>query len=233
MADGDVWLGPRERVVLAGLQVAKRRADWRLGRWTAKQAVLAAEASPRKQGQVVAAGALATLELLAAGDGAPGAWRGEEPMPVTVSWSHRAGRAVAAVTGAETAVGVDLELLEARSAAFLDEWFSPAERAWVGDDTVVRANLLWTAKEAAAKVRREGLRLDVRALLVSVPDAATSPVGGVRRDDPAAAWAPVSVAEPNRAHHPPLRGWWVITDGFVATVLTDPPTPPPALPASG
>src|SRR6476469_10047436 len=33
------WLSARESVCLSGLRVAKRRADWRLGRWTAKCAV--------------------------------------------------------------------------------------------------------------------------------------------------------------------------------------------------
>ena len=38
---GDAWLSARERAVLAGLRLAKRRDDWRLGRWTAKTAVAA------------------------------------------------------------------------------------------------------------------------------------------------------------------------------------------------
>ena len=32
-------------------------------------------------------------------------------------------------------------------------------------------NLVWTAKEAAAKIRREGLRLDVRHAVVAPADA--------------------------------------------------------------
>ncbi|MEZ5141481.1 MAG: 4'-phosphopantetheinyl transferase superfamily protein [Acidimicrobiales bacterium] len=214
MPDDDGWLGPRERAVLAGLQVAKRRADWRLGRWAAKQAVrdlLGAEGS--------------AVELLAADDGAPEAWRGDVRLPVTVSWSHRAGRAVAAVTGIAVAVGVDLELLEGRSAAFVGEWFSGSEQAWVGDDVVVRANLLWTAKEAAAKVRRAGLRLDVRALVVTVPDV---PSTGSDAGRAPAGWAPLSVTEPGPA--PPMHGWWAVAAGFVVSVLTDPPTPRPAPP---
>ncbi len=216
--DDDAWLGPRERAVLAGLHVAKRRADWRLGRWAAKRALLGTAA--------VGPGAVdpAAVELLAAPDGAPEAWVGGERLAVTVSWSHRAGRAVAAVAGPGVVVGVDLEVLEPRSAAFLAEWFSAAERAWVGDDVVLRANLLWTAKEAAAKVRREGLRLDVRSLVVTVPGAPEAPASaaGARAE-----WAPVSVAEPASVGAGPLRGWWSCTDGSVVTVLTDPPTDPP------
>jgi hypothetical protein len=38
---GEAWLGSSERVALACLQVEKRRADWRLGRHTAKTAAAA------------------------------------------------------------------------------------------------------------------------------------------------------------------------------------------------
>ena len=89
---------------------------------------------------------------------------------------------------------------------------------------------------SAAKLLREGLRLDVRALVVSVPDAA-SPAGGiVPADDRFVGWAPVyvSVAEPGRTRPASLQGWWATTDGFVVTVLTAPATPRPSpLPAGG
>jgi 4'-phosphopantetheinyl transferase len=38
---GDEWLCAREAACLARLRFAKRRADWRLGRWTAKRALAA------------------------------------------------------------------------------------------------------------------------------------------------------------------------------------------------
>ena len=60
---GDAWLSPRERAVLAGLRLAKRRDDWRLGRWTAKAAVaVRLDVGPQR------------VEVLAAADGAPDAW---------------------------------------------------------------------------------------------------------------------------------------------------------------
>ena len=37
----DDWLSGDEAIVLRGLRFAKRRSDWRLGRWTAKCAVAA------------------------------------------------------------------------------------------------------------------------------------------------------------------------------------------------
>ena len=42
------------------------------------------------------------------------------------------------------------------------DWLAPEEQALAAGDSTA-ANLVWTAKEAAAKVRREGLRLDVRS----------------------------------------------------------------------
>ena len=58
-ADDD-WLTAGERAVVAGLAVAKRRADWRLGRWTAKALLDAVLGVP-----------LHRVEVRAADDGAP------------------------------------------------------------------------------------------------------------------------------------------------------------------
>lgn len=260
---GDGWLGPRERVVQEGLSVAKRRADWRLGRWAAKHAVLTGSAPSRWRGDLSAPVVLAPpehllagVELLAADDGGPEVHADGEPVEVGLSWSHRAGRVVVAAAPAGTNVGVDLEVLEPRSTAFVHEWFDEREQAWVGDDLIGRANLLWTAKEAAAKVHRAGLRLDVRALAVDLPDGPPAPGG---------AWVPVSVAgdggaagaepSPHARLHPdrrgpgragpadgpargvavgrrpvpgqPLSGWAAMVGGFVVTLLTDPPAPAP------
>src|SRR3954447_17285253 len=103
----DEWLSARERAVLAGLRVAKRRDDWRLGRWTAKAALGAG------------------VEILAAADGAPEAWREGKRLPVSLSLSHRDGLALAAVAEAPSVVGCDLERLEPRSAGFVLDWLPP------------------------------------------------------------------------------------------------------------
>ncbi|MGZ6641917.1 MAG: hypothetical protein ACXVFT_08780 [Solirubrobacteraceae bacterium] len=80
--------------MLACLRLAKRRDDWRLGRWTAKAAVAA----------WLGVGA-ERIEVLAAADGAPDAWLDGAPVPVSLSLSHRAGRALAAVTDIPAAIG--------------------------------------------------------------------------------------------------------------------------------
>ena len=263
---GDGWLGPREREVQQRLSVPKRRADWRLGRFAAKHAVLTGAAPARWRGDLSAPIALAApehllaaVELLPADDGAPEVHADGEPVEVGLSWSHRAGRVVVAAAPAGTTVGVDLEVLEPRSAAFVHEWFDEREQAWVGDDHVGRANLLWTAKEAAAKVHRAGLRLDVRSLVVEAPEGPPEPGGP---------WVPISVAGPAGRPSPAtadpssvvpgaapsvgpaaigsppvpaelpggpggaLSGWAALVGGFVVTLLTDPPAPAPTGPGA-
>lgn len=200
---GDAWLSERERRVLAGLRVEKRAADWRLGRWTAKAAVGAWLGIPA-----------ARIEILAAPDGAPEAWLDGSQAPVSVSLSHRAGRSLAAVTGAPAVIGCDLELVEPRSPAFVRDWLAPAEQTLLRAlDPPQRdrvANLMWSAKEAAAKVRREGLRLDVGSASVEAPDVAA----------PAPAWRPLRIRW--RDEGGDTAGWWRDEPGWVLTIAGDP-----------
>jgi 4'-phosphopantetheinyl transferase len=158
-ADG--WLSVRERATLADLHAQRRRADWRLGRWAAKAALCA-----------WCGAGLAEVEIVASAGGAPEAVVSGERAPVALSLSHRDGRALAVVADAGVAIGCDLEVVEPRSEAFLSTWLTPAERAIVKSAGSAGrsqlANLIWTAKEAAAKARAEGLRLDVRQAIVSL-----------------------------------------------------------------
>ena len=61
----DDWLSAGEAATLAGMHFAKRRADWRLGRWTAKQALAAYLHLPDDPH------ALAGIEIRPAPSGAP------------------------------------------------------------------------------------------------------------------------------------------------------------------
>jgi 4'-phosphopantetheinyl transferase len=184
---------------LSGLKIEPRRRSWRLGRWTAKAAV--GKWLSLEPGQV---------EVLAAPDGAPEAWLDGERLPVSISISHRGGIAIAAIVDAPRVVGCDLELIEPRSEAFIREWLAPAEQALLdarcAEERPLLANLIWTAKEAAAKLRREGLRLNVRHAVVK-PET-HSPTG--------AEWnaLEISWAEEAEAAH----GWWHAEPDWVATV---------------
>ena len=158
---GDDWLSAGERAALTGLRAEKRRADWRLGRWAAKAALAAWSGT-----------SIGEAEIVASDDGAPEAFVDGEPAGAALSLSHRNGRALAVVADVGVAIGCDLEAIEPRSGSFVRTWLAPAERASVlaaGRAGSARlANLLWTAKEAAAKARGEGLRLDVSQAIVSL-----------------------------------------------------------------
>lgn len=197
------WLGERERRVLAGLAFEPRRTSWRLGRWTAKQLLAATLEIPSPR-----------IEVLAALDGAPEAWIDREPARVSLSLSHRGERALAVVTAEPAILGCDLELIEPRSEAFVRTWLAPAEQralAAAPEQAPLLANLFWSAKEAAAKLQHEGLRLDVRRLVVT----AQAPRDG---------WAPLTVADEGGAL---LGGWWRADAAYVMTVVCDPPSQRP------
>src|SRR5512140_1190509 len=106
----DEWLSAWEAVHLASLRFAKRRNDWRLGRWTAKLAVAS------YLGRAPTVAFLSRTEFCAAPSGAP---RVHFPEEASISISHRAGRAICCVAGSGVALGCDLEIVEPRSSAFM------------------------------------------------------------------------------------------------------------------
>jgi 4'-phosphopantetheinyl transferase len=202
----DEWLSTQERAVLAGLSVAKRRADWRLGRWTAKALVNAVLDVP-----------LHRIEIRAADDGAPDVLVDGGVADWSLSLSHRDSIAAAAIVSRPTRVGIDLETLETRSDAFVREWLCSDEQAALppaGQARDLRVLCCWTGKEAAAKLLREGLRLDVRHAVVTTGPAS-------------AHWTPLAVGW--RTEGFIHRGWWLHDNRRVVAVVTDPPSERPVL----
>lgn len=213
----DAWLAAAEAAHLAGLRVAKRRRDWRLGRWTAKTA-LAAYLAP-------AHGLLpfTRLEVLPAADGAPQGFLDGEPLAVAFSFSHSGGRALCAVAGADPptaiALGCDLEAVEERSATFVRDYFTAAEQALIAGrpaaERPLMANLLWSAKESALKALRTGLRLDTRTVEARLPGP---PAGAPDRR--AGGWRPLEVRRLPAGET--FGGWWRRAGGQVMTVVASP-----------
>ena len=162
------WLSARERVQLDALRFPKRRADWQLGRWTAKHAVAACLQLPADPPN------LAKIEVCPGSSGAPETFLGNKWAPVTISLSHRAGRAVCAVTPFPGALGCDLEVIEPHSDAFIADYFATEEQALVARvvpaERLRLVTLLWSAKESALKALRAGLRLDTRSVIVTPVD---------------------------------------------------------------
>ena len=205
---GEAWLGPCERAALARLVIEKRRADWRLGRFAAKAAIgawLGVE--------------VGRVEVVASPGGAPLARIDGARAEFELSLSHRAGRALAVLAASGRPVGCDIELIEPRSAAFIELWLAPAEQALVKNaDRAQRpwlANVIWSAKEAAAKARGEGLRLDVRHGVVTLGDLA----GDGNGDD----WRRLRVDWGSECDD----GWFLREPGWVMTVVGGDPGAPP------
>lgn len=229
----DEWLAGKENAFLSRLRFAKRRADWRLGRWTAKRAVAAWLRVPETAAE------LAKIEIRPALSGAPEVFVGDEPAALTISLSHRSGTALCAVAAATGTLGCDLEAIEPRDEAFFYDYFTPEERTQVTQAPLAQRwtmlALLWSAKESALKALHAGLRLDTRSVIVS----ATNQASRKGRDENGLP-ARISFA-PQKAHgadwwHPvqvrcvsgPIFcGWWRSTGNLLRTMVA---LPPPASP---
>lgn len=208
------WFTASEMLGLHSLRFAKRRTDWRLGRWTAKSAIATClDMHPDDE-------ALARIEIRPASSGMPDVFIDNQPAPVIISISHSGGSAICAVAPRGTATGCDLELVEERGSNFVGDFFSSQEqeiierasrvdRAWL-------VTLLWSAKESALKAVGEGLRTDTRRVVVC------SIEGTVCNG-----WNALQV------HHTEIRqtfpGWWQHTGKFVRTFVALPPPAAPTL----
>ena len=223
------WLNASEAACLNALRFPKRRADWRLGRWTAKRALsvyLKAPGDPQS---------LADIEIRAAASGAPEAFVGGQIASASISLSHSNGIALCAIAPLGTALGCDLELIEPRSEAFVTDYFTDHEQAWVtrasASDRPLLATLLWSAKESALKALHEGLRLDTRSVIVSFRDV--SNVSGTEPFEDASWSLPRNRG--NDWHSLQVRytegrvfhGWWQRTGELLRTLVA---TPPPIMP---
>lgn len=208
------WLSAGETKFWRSLKVDKRRRDWALGRRTAKQ--LLTELVLDRLGRRLAYSEITILphadgwplpDMSALGDSAPA---------VTLSISHSHERAFCAVVEErDQLLGADIERVESRSAAFVQEYFTPLEQQFLATvpseqvDTLI--NAIWSGKEAALKAIRRGLAEDTR-LVSCLPHPAMST---------GAEWLPMRVAwneERIERPMPDLSGRWRPVDSFVLTL---------------
>lgn len=210
---GDEWLSAGEHSRLSSLRFAKRRTDWRLGRWTAKRALASCLELPTDSHSLQA------VEIRALPSGAPEVFLFKQRANVSVSLSHRAGHGLCVVALSEAALGCDLELVEPREPSFVTDFFTTNEQELLNevsaDQHSMLATLMWSAKESALKAMRVGLRLDTASLEVSFAHDALEPREHAGHDD-RAVWCPLSV---RCREGQILRGWWRCANDMVRTVV--------------
>lgn len=214
------WLSSREVAHVESIRFTKRRNEYLTRRWTSKRAIAAVLDVDGTWPS------LRRIEIRHRPSGAPAVHVDGQPAPVDVSMSDRSGWAVCLVgppgTMAAGTVGIDLEVVEPRSTAFVDDYFTPAEQAFVRGRPPEHhgelANLIWSAKEAALKVQQVGLRVDTRTVDVDLH--------GRREVD---GWSAMTVTGSNG----PMPGWWRRAGVFLLTIaFAEPTDPPELLPAS-
>lgn len=206
------WLSQGEREILSGMRFPKRRNDWRLGRWTAKQAICSY--------QMKAGTPLSSLEIYAASDGAPEAFWDDGSENVSISISHSRQKSLCVVGPRDFTVGCDLEWIEPREDIFSRDYFTPEEITLSAQVPAAEknlfVNLIWSAKETTLKILREGLRLDTRSISIRpeflVPKEAWNP------------WTGQCLGSSRI-----FSGWWCSVDGFVYTLGSDRPTASPSI----
>jgi 4'-phosphopantetheinyl transferase len=213
------WLSSNEILRLNAMRFPKRRADWRLGRWTAKNAVASYF---RQSNQTVP---LTQIEIRSAPSGAPQVFFDDHPADITISLSHRDGMAACSLVRGDILLGCDLEIVEPHSNAFLIDYFTDEEQALFAraDNTNLLSSLLWSAKESALKALHVGLRLDTRSVVVRLGEQCSAgvpsaPVPGESN------WAQLEV------HHEDgriLNGWWQHAGKLIRTLVSDPASPLP------
>lgn len=206
VAESNEWLTAEELIRFNTLRFSKRRADWRLGRWTAKCALFACfDVAPSIQD-------LSRIEIRALPSGAPLVVAENLEVPKSISLSHRAGRAMCAVSFDGPRLGCDLELIEARESTFVADYFTTEEQAFMVNvrqkDRDAITALIWSAKESALKATGEGLRADTRDVLVDLDNQTVHPSD----------WNSLRVLA---ADDQTFYGWWRIADLMVHTIVCD------------
>ena len=188
------------------MRYPKRRLEYRLARWGAKAAIASSHGDSLG----------GPIEIGHLPEGAPAGFVDGVELARRISMTDRAGWAVCAVGPPGVEVGVDLELVEPRSPAFVRDYFTVSEQALAldgSDADPVMANLVWSAKEAVLKVLRTGLRRDTRSVEIG-----GEPVEVGR-------WVPFSATARGDARS--FFGWWRRYGPFLLTIAADAPVSAP------
>ena len=200
----NLFLSRKEQVKFDSLRFLKRRNDWLVGRWTAKQ--LLATVLERERNRPIPAQA---IEIFNGVDGAPRVYINDEPLALNLSISHSHGYALCAVD--TSSVGADLEWIEPREECLVNDFFTASEQAHVWASAAIERDRLvtaiWSAKEAGSKALHKGLTIDTRTLEIGISTRAR----GLEE------WEPFELTV-RLEHQTHLHGWWRETEGLVLTL---------------
>lgn len=203
----------------------KRRREWLLGRWTAKN--LVQEVLLQKTGECLP---LNCIEINSASDGAPeislravihDTYAREVAFSLSISHSHDAAFC-ALLDKPGWSIGADLERVEKRPPNFSEEYFTSEELARLNElpaelrDPYI--TVVWSAKEAVVKALRSGLTVETKWVNCRVDLAQRM----------SAEWSPFTVKLDSvyLGEFPELEGhfcmgWWLPwRDYFVTIAIT-------------
>lgn len=157
-------LGKDEQAYLDHLRFEKRRREWLAGRLALKALLI-------ESFQNLASKRFNQLQILKEEGGAPRLALDEGETPIPISLSHSNGSIFCACSTGQSPIGVDLELIEERSQAFISDYFTPEEISQVERHTPQKrslySTLVWSAKEAVLKALSIGLKMDTRRINVN------------------------------------------------------------------
>ncbi|HUU77578.1 MAG TPA: SDR family NAD(P)-dependent oxidoreductase [candidate division Zixibacteria bacterium] len=156
----DKILHPQEFEKYQSLTVDKRRDEWLAGIYATKKAIM--KNLPEIQMNII--------KIEKDEYGKPKAFIGKVKKPYFVSITHSNGYAVSLISE-ESNIGIDLEIIEKRSDALIDELLNPKEQILISkQEKDIQEELItriWTAKEAVSKVLGTGLNIDLHDLEIS------------------------------------------------------------------
>lgn len=214
----DEWLSVAERQQLATFTFAKRRSDWRLGRWTAKGAVARYLHWPPSR--------LSEIEVRCDCTGAPYVAVPDRQPPPEISLSHSTETALCVVGAPGRNIGCDIESLEVRTLGFMETFFTCSERAALtrlrAAKNMLAANLIWSCKETYLKSTHEGLTRDTRDAEVLLPHGFSDLSSGELLQ-----WMPIQVMVRNQSH----QMFWFADERLVRTVYCGSPGTDPIRPS--
>lgn len=202
-----------ERYYADSLRVPVRRHDFVHGRWVAKHLIAAHLQEAFEQTVSVD-----SIEIERDPDGVPRAavrvpWLVNPAFSVSIS--HRRDAVLAAsMPGQAVGLGADVEVIEPRSRALVEDFFVADEVADVdaARDPDLVANTIWSAKEAVLKALHLGLSVDTRRVCCRVPEAGEL-------------WREVDIeCELEGVGHP--RCWCLRRDDLVLTLAVAAPVRP-------